>query len=274
MKEDFYIGYLPKAPESYSKWAKKFVWIIIGVIILLAAMLTIAQKTFSKGVFNYGNQTELEGFLKMSPVPHLQVYNDKGIFGENIYKTVILTGAFKFGADDIVKTIFKENNIPVLNDSTYVKMKGTLIYNDGKALFELTEGAQSLVGIQSIPDVILNDTLSNDNFIGGFNPYKLETALIGEIIDPKCYFGAMKPGSGKIHKSCAVRCISGGIPPVLKVDVNGNNEYYILYSENGKYVNQEVLEYVAENVEIRGHFEALDDWNVLYFNPEDGILKL
>jgi len=25
--------------------------------------------------------------------------------------------------------------------------------------------------------------------------------LQGEIIDPKCYFGVMKPGKGKIHRS-------------------------------------------------------------------------
>lgn len=274
MKEDFYIGYQAKAPEPYSRWAKKFVWIILAAIILLAVMFTLAQKTFSKGVFNFGNQTELEGFLRMSPVPHLQVYNDKGIFGENIYKSVILTGAFKFGAEDIVKNIFKENNIPLSSDSTFVKIKGTLIYNDGKALFELTEGKESLVGINPIPDVILNDTLSNAQFIGGFNPYKLETVLRGEIIDPKCYFGAMKPGHGKTHKSCAIRCISGGIPPVLKVDINGNNEYYILYGEDGKSVNKKVLDYVAEPVEITGHFEALDDWFVLYLEADSGIRKL
>ena len=36
--------------------------------------------------------------------------------------------------------------------------------------------------------------------------------LKGEIIDPKCYLGAMKPGGGKTHKACAMRCIAGGIP--------------------------------------------------------------
>jgi hypothetical protein len=39
--------------------------------------------------------------------------------------------------------------------------------------------------------------------------------LRGEIIDPKCYIGAMKPGGGKTHKACAQLCLSGGIPPML-----------------------------------------------------------
>lgn len=37
-------------------------------------------------------------------------------------------------------------------------------------------------------------------------------SLLREIIDPKCYFGVMKPDYGKVHRSCAIRCIAGGIP--------------------------------------------------------------
>ena len=39
--------------------------------------------------------------------------------------------------------------------------------------------------------------------------------LRGEIVDSKCYLGAMKPGDQKTHKACATLCIRGGIPPVL-----------------------------------------------------------
>ena len=37
--------------------------------------------------------------------------------------------------------------------------------------------------------------------------------LTGEIVDTKCHFGVMKAGEGKVHRECAVRCISGGAPP-------------------------------------------------------------
>jgi len=39
-----------------------------------------------------------------------------------------------------------------------------------------------------------------------------EFDLVGEIVDSKCYFGNMNPGNGKVHRDCAVRCMSGGIP--------------------------------------------------------------
>ena len=39
--------------------------------------------------------------------------------------------------------------------------------------------------------------------------------LIGEIVDSKRYLGVMNPGNGKVHRDCAVRCLSGGIPPIF-----------------------------------------------------------
>jgi hypothetical protein len=53
----------------------------------------------------------------------------------------------------------------------------------------------------------------------------------GEIIDPKCYFGVMKPGKGKPQCDCAIRCILGGITPMLVVkNEQGDANYYLLAS--------------------------------------------
>ena len=58
-----------------------------------------------------------------------------------------------------------------------------------------------------------------------------EHTLRGEIVDIKCYLGVMKPAHGKPHRSCAARCISGGIPPVLMVkDRDGDTNYLLLVS--------------------------------------------
>lgn len=77
--------------------------------------------------------------------------------------------------------------------------------------------------------------------------------LVGEIVDSKCYLGVMNPGETKVHRECAVRCISGGIPPMLVArDVAGNKVALQLVSSSGAPVNQDVLELVAEPVEITG----------------------
>ena len=73
-----------------------------------------------------------------------------------------------------------------------------------------------------------------------------ERTLVGEIVDSKCYLGVMNPGSLTPHRACAIRCISGGIPPVLLVhQTNGTALYFLLTSRHGRPVNKEVLDIVA-----------------------------
>jgi len=87
----------------------------------------------------------------------------------------------------------------------------------------------------------------------------------GEIVDPKCFFGVMKPGEGKPHKDCAIRCILGGIPPVLKVTDNaGKQNYYFIVGEHGEKMNEAVQDYVATQVNIHAKAIEYGDWIVLY----------
>jgi hypothetical protein len=87
----------------------------------------------------------------------------------------------------------------------------------------------------------------------------------GEIVDPKCFFGVMKPGEGKPHKDCAIRCILGGMPPVLKVmDNEGKQNYYLIVGPHGEKMNEAVRNYVAIPVTIHANAVQYDDWTVLY----------
>ena len=77
--------------------------------------------------------------------------------------------------------------------------------------------------------------------------------LQGEIVDTKCYLGVMNPGNGKVHRDCAVRCISGGAPPALVVrDAAGETRMLLLTGADGRALNREVLPFVAEPLEISG----------------------
>lgn len=105
------------------------------------------------------------------------------------------------------------------------------------------------------------------------NLAKKDISLSGEILDPKCYFGAMKPAEGKIHKSCAIRCISGGIPPIFRTKSNNSNQYYILLGKAGQAINKEVLPYVAEHISITGKTNKFSNWDVLYVNVDDIKIK-
>ena len=94
------------------------------------------------------------------------------------------------------------------------------------------------------------------------------TTVVGEIVDSKCWLGVMKPARLKPHRACATRCISGGIPPLLLVqDERGHTLHYLLAGADGRPLHKEVLDRIAEPVEISGDVARHGDWLVLYADP-------
>ena len=78
----------------------------------------------------------------------------------------------------------------------------------------------------------------------------------------------MNPGQLTPHRACAIRCISGGVPPVLLVRPKGEPaKYFLLVSADGKAVNKQVLDLVAEPVEITGQVERQGDLMILRADP-------
>jgi hypothetical protein len=75
----------------------------------------------------------------------------------------------------------------------------------------------------------------------------------GEILDSKCYLGAMKPGDGKGHKACATLCVTGGIPPMLLVwTPDGGRRHLLLVDDRGHSARGLVLEALGEPVTVTG----------------------
>ncbi len=92
--------------------------------------------------------------------------------------------------------------------------------------------------------------------------------LAGEIVDSKCFLGVMNPGQLTPHRACAIRCISGGVPPVLLVRQNdGPAICLLLVSAEGKPVNKQVLDRVAEPLEITGEVERQGELLILRAAP-------
>jgi hypothetical protein len=92
--------------------------------------------------------------------------------------------------------------------------------------------------------------------------------LRGEIVDSKCYLGAMNPGLGKPHRACAIHCLRGGIPPVLLArDAAGATALFLLVGPGGAPIHQAVLDVVAEPVEVPGSLSYLGPLAVLETDP-------
>ncbi|MEM1423674.1 MAG: hypothetical protein AAGH64_06690 [Planctomycetota bacterium] len=84
--------------------------------------------------------------------------------------------------------------------------------------------------------------------------------VVGEIVDGKCFLGAMKPGDGKAHKSCAVLCIRGGLPPMVRTrDANGGLVYPLLIVDNAQGLPESICDLVGEPVAIDGELGRIGD---------------
>jgi hypothetical protein len=252
---EFYIGWQPKAPASFAKHVKKVLLILFPIALLVGYLLSASQKTFSTANFEFGKLTEVKGIYFNEPVPLLKISDGKGG-----YITIPLVGYGKHGAETALLDYEKVNNISL--NKKELTLKGTLLYSDGKTLIQIDKNENPVISISNQP-ADSSKILPSAKDLGW-------TSIRGEIIDPKCFFGVMKPGEGKVHKDCAIRCILGGIPPVLKVqNEKGENNYYLIVGPNGEKMNEAVKNFVAEPVEIKARAVQQDDWIILYTAKEN-----
>jgi hypothetical protein len=258
--KEFYIGWMPEAPRGFAWHIKKVIIVLMVFILAAGILLALSQKKFGTGNFEFGRLTEVKGIYCNQPVPCLKAVNGKNIFGNPSYITIPLIGNGKFGADGVMAGLEKENHTSF--NQKEITLKGTLLCNNGKVLMQVDMADHPLVAIGGNAG---KEILPVKEELG-------EQTIKGEIVDPKCFFGVMKPGQGKPHKDCAIRCILGGMPPVLRVSNEmGEENYYFIVDANGGKMNQAVKDFVAEPVTMRARVVKYDDWIVLYV--KDGGLQ-
>ena len=99
-----------------------------------------------------------------------------------------------------------------------------------------------------------------------------EATLRGEILDSKCWFGAMRPGQGKPHKACAALCLRHGLPPAFYArGADGREHAFVMTDRSGAALapTESFLALVADPVEVRGRFAALGDAVLFQVDPGD-----
>jgi hypothetical protein len=239
-----YIGWTERMPPALAKFTRRYLAVLLALIIPTGLLIATSQKQFSTAQFEFGQTTTLTGIYKSLPVPHLLVDDHRS------QMMVLLVGYGKHGAAGVMNQLAEESNKTLEN--TRIELKGTLLYGDGKILMQVDKNENPLLRVYS--ETKIDDILFPT---GGV------TVLRGEIVDPKCFFGVMKPGEGKVHKDCAIRCIAGGIPPVLKTTTkDGEVDYILLTSQQGD-INNIVLDHIAEPIEIKGKLSSYHNWRIL-----------
>ncbi len=246
-KDPFYVGYLPLPADL-----KFFVRAIIGVSVLgaivLAFVIASRQQDPGSGSLDASRIVAIDGHLSVEPYPIVYVDDPESSVG---VRAVLLVSSFKFGAWDRVADMHGKR----------VRAQGQFLNREGRVILQLIDGEGAVVVLDDQSTPPPTESLGDHT-------------LIGEIVDAKCFLGAMKPGFGKTHRACAVRCISGGIPPVLVTrDAKGKATVYLLTDVDNKAVNDDVLSYVSEPVEMAGRLERHGDLLVYSIDPKMIIRK-
>jgi hypothetical protein len=253
MNDDFYIGWEPKAASRIGRFVRTVVVMLFVTTIGLALALAVVQHSIGVSVFEWGTVKTFSGVLKLEPYPHLLAPRPGATGTQNAFSTYYLVAPFKFGLD--------RKRLSTL-DGKSVSLQGTLIYR----------GNQTMV--EALPDSIKVADKQLPMLTGAETIQLGRQTLTGEIVDSKCFLGVMNPGQLLPHRACAIRCISGGIPPVLLVrQTNGTAIYLLLVSADGKPVNQQVLDLVAEPVQISGEVERQGELLILRADPKT-ILRI
>jgi hypothetical protein len=217
--DDFYVAYRP-APPRLRRFARIAAVVIILSVAAIAALAASRQRDPGTGTWNLAGTDVIEGTFLASPSPM--------IVTEPKAHAILLVGEGKVAAAGLNSALVGRR----------VSAWGHLVRRGELSLLELTGGLQD-AGPASEPDAPASKT---DELV----------ELTGEIIDPKCYAGAMKPGDGKPHKACAVLCLRGGIPPVFLAD---DGRSYLVVDDSGRQLAGQALEplipFVADRVRAR-----------------------
>ena len=255
MKNDeFYIGYVKNIPKNLARFIL-FVVLSFFIISLGYAIINhIFRVPFHSGVASKQYIT-LEGVFAAKPYPMLLTYrlgrsvakNDTQIKISRYY--IVPPG--KYGLNNIAKKL----------DGKYISVGGKVIYRDNQTMFVINKKSiKEIKKKKKLLKKILK--VSSTQILGKFS-------LQGEIVDSKCYLGQMQPGAGKPHRACATLCIRGGLPPLFVTklpELGFQSLYLILTSKIDEPVNQDVLNMVAEPIEITGEIIKKDN---LYFFRSD-----
>jgi len=246
-REPFYVGYLPLT---------KPLWVFVGVLVPVllvagvgvAVVMTTQQNEPGDGTWDLSGKEVVSGFLRAEPYPLVEV-------GE---EWVLLIGMGKSSVGDLPESLVGRQ----------VEVAGYPVRRDGV----------TLLAVESLDDLRIDEGEPR-LAVPTLAPHA-SGSLAGQIIDPKCYFGAMKPGEGKVHKACATLCIAGGIPPVLMtIDPEGERAYYVMTTRGDDGLVglrgdalAPVLPLVAEQVVVEGFVGSHGGLGVVTVEP-DGIQR-
>ncbi|HTH49331.1 MAG TPA: hypothetical protein VMB21_17575 [Candidatus Limnocylindria bacterium] len=226
MNDDFYIGYLDRSPAPLARHSRRVV-LALGLLLLGAvALLAARQAPADPGTFEFGVEHTFEGVLEENPLPLLHSVSTSGQV-----TNYLLVGEGKHGLPAFARG----------HEAQRVHFQGSLIQKGTAQMVEMNdEKSFTILGPASAPERLPASAAIGD------------VVLTGELVDTKCYFGVMRPAVGKVHRACAVRCLSGGVPPGLLVRDDAGNAVVVLLTGTGGRPLKFDVQWAAREVRVTG----------------------
>lgn len=248
--DEFFIGWLT-VPAGYARRVRRASIALLVLAPLLAILASATQRSPGAGQWEDQREVTLEGMAYCRPYAMLRTADKQS---NDAVRTFLLVESGKFGAVERLRPF----------DGQAVVVRGTILHRDGRWMLELVDDDSAVRPLAtptvSVPMRLLWPQQSQSQ----------HRAVKGEIIDPKCFLGGMKPGGGKTHKACATLCISGGIPPMLYAHADdGKPVYYLLIAHDGTAVNESILPFVGDLVDLVGDVTDADGLLMLRIDPKE-----
>jgi hypothetical protein len=237
MSDDFYVGYLAASPAT----ARRMKRVAAALVVLAGAVATalaIATGPFDRATFEYATEREWRGTLEAAPIPVL--------IAPLARYPLVAQG--KHGAGPSIAGL----------EGAAVKLRAKRILREQTTMLEVVPGSIERVTPPPLPPDGSPAPASTIEDLG-------RATFEGEIVDSKCFLGVMNPGRLEVHRACAIRCIAGGIPPMLFArDEQGRESHLLLVDAAGRPINDRVLDVVGVPVTVEGRLERRDDLHYLY----------
>jgi hypothetical protein len=225
----FFIGW-SGLPRGLYGFVAAIVASIIGVGALFAALVLVALPPRTTGEWSGGDFT---GILMTKPYALVRI----PAAGNAPARSVLLVDDWKFGLP----------LGPEVHDGETVHVQGYALQRGDVTVLQVSAPPQPTSPIAPAPE--LHDAGA--------------ATLTGEIVDSKCWAGAMNPGDGKAHRGCGSLCLLGNIPALFITPAadapSSAVRWYVLADAEGNSLAEAIRLHVGEQLTLTGRvFDAPD----------------
>jgi hypothetical protein len=224
-------------PPGAARLVRRAVAVSLVLGLAAAASFAVSQRPLASSRFDYGHVQTFEGFLTTHPAPSLLVASADG------WERYWLVSRGKFGAAHAIGE----------RRDGYVRVEGTLVVREPWRMIELASA--------DVTDVA-HDAPAPAPSVHVSTPTPVRVR--GEIVDSKCFLGVMNPGERIVHRDCAIRCLSGGIPAMFSFrDAQGVHHLALLIAAHGAHPEPALGSRAGQPIVLSGSLYRLGAAEVL-----------